>query len=270
MSEGVTPLVWSTIAQYGTISSSFATARETLSNWGVNISLKRVERLTYNFTRIGLSLRQSKLFALAQGNLSSSSILKDLRVVIAVDGGRTRVRVNKKGKRNSKTNRRGFRGEWIEPKLLTIYTLNEQGKKIKTSDTPIVNDGTYENCQEFLKLLEMHLVSLGINQAKQVLLIADGAEWIWKHIPPLLERLGCPHETYQLLDFYHVTEHLQSVAEAAFPEEQERKKWFNQARRTLKTGKPETLLEQINALRPSTIGENRKMIDCQIKQLQKG
>jgi hypothetical protein len=47
----------------------------------------------------------------------------------------------------------------------------------------------------------MHLVSLGINQAKQVLLISDAAEWIWKHIPTLLKRLGSPTETYHLLDF---------------------------------------------------------------------
>ncbi len=41
----------------------------------------------------------------------------------------------------------------------------------------------------------MYLVDLGISQAKQVLLIGDGAEWIWIHIPPLLARLGCPVET---------------------------------------------------------------------------
>ena len=83
----------------------------------------------------------------------------------------------------------------------TIYTVDKKGKKIKNGEIPIINDGTYENYQEFLKILEMYLVSLGINQAKQVLLIADGAEWIWKHIPPLLEKLNCPLETYQLHRF---------------------------------------------------------------------
>ena len=62
----------------------------------------------------------------------------------------------------------------------------------------------------------MHLVSLGINQAKQFLLISDAAEWIWKHIPILLERFGSRTATYQVLDFYHVTEHLHAFAEAAF------------------------------------------------------
>jgi len=219
MSEGITPLVWSTIAQYGAIAGSFEAACTILIDWGINISLKRIERLTYKFGKIGINLRLSKILNYQLGNLPTGNILKNQRVVIAVDGGRTKIRINKESDKNPKTNRYGFAGEWVEPKLLTIYIVDEEGKKVKTNEIPITNDGTYEGYQAFLQILEMHLVSLGINQAKQVLLIADGAEWIWKHIPPLLSRLGCPKETYQLLDFYHVTEHLQTFADAAFNEE---------------------------------------------------
>ncbi len=56
-------------------------------------------------------------------------------------GGRTRIRIDKKGRKNSKTNRHGSTGEWIEPKVLTIYTVDEKGKKIKNGEIPIVNDG---------------------------------------------------------------------------------------------------------------------------------
>lgn len=114
--------------------------------------------------------------------------------------------------------------------------MNEQGKKIKTSDIPITNDGTYEGYQGFLEILEMYLFRLGISQAKQVLLIADGAEWIWKHIPPLLKKLECPHETYHLLDFYHAAEHLQTFADAAFNTDNERQSWFKKARSSLRKG----------------------------------
>jgi hypothetical protein len=153
---------------------SFLTARSTLIHWGITISLKRIERLTYHFGKIGLSLRESKLFQLRQGNLPFGSMLKGQRVVIAVDGGRTRIRINKKGRRNSKTNRHGYVGEWAEPKLLTIYVVDEEGRKIKNSEICITNDGTYNGYQNFLEILEMHLINLGINQALQVLLIADG------------------------------------------------------------------------------------------------
>ncbi len=62
----------------------------------------------------------------------------------------------------------------------------------------------------------MYLVNLGISQAKQVLLIAEGTEWIWKHIPPLLKKLQGKNETYQLLYFYHASSHLKDFADAAF------------------------------------------------------
>jgi hypothetical protein len=174
MEEGLTPLVWSTIAQYGAIAGSFEAACTILIDWGIHISLKRIERLTYKFGKLGINLRLSKILNYQLGNLPTGSILKDQRVVIAVDGGRTKIRINKEGEKNPKTNRYGFSGEWVEPKLLTIYTVNEEGEKVKTNEIPITNDGTYEGYQAFLQILEMHLVNLGISQAKQVLLIADG------------------------------------------------------------------------------------------------
>lgn len=163
ISEGFTPHVWATITKYGAIAGSFEAARTILRDWGINISLKRIERITYYFGKIGINLRQSKLSSLEIGSLPTGNVLKDQRVVIAVDGGRTRIRINKKGRRKLKTNRLGFIGEWMEPKLLTIYTVNEHGKKIKTSALPITNDGTYLGYQEFLKILEMYLVQFGGN-----------------------------------------------------------------------------------------------------------
>ncbi|MGV2830717.1 hypothetical protein [Myxosarcina sp. GI1(2024)] len=60
--------------------------------------------------------------------------------------------------------------------------------------------------------------------------IADGADWIWQHIPPLLNRLGCGDKTSYLVDFYHATEYLQVFADAAFSKEKERLTWFISAR----------------------------------------
>ncbi len=210
------------------------------------------------------------MFQLQQGTLPTGSVLKDKRVVISVDGGRTRLRINKKGKRNPKTHRHGYVGEWVEPKLLTVYAVDDQGKKIKTSEFPITNDGTYDNYQGFIQILEMYLVSLGVEQAKQVLLIADGAEWIWKHIPPLLQKLGCPHKTYQLLDFYHATEHLQIFSNAAFSQDVERKTWFKQGRSSLKRGKITALIEQMTALSKQAHGEEQEIMTAQINYFTKG
>lgn len=84
LEEGITPLVWSKVAEAGTVSASFAIARSLLKAWGISISLRRVERearraessvrqtsrLTYHFNQHGLSQRQSLLFHLQQETLA--------------------------------------------------------------------------------------------------------------------------------------------------------------------------------------------------------
>ena len=270
MEEGITPQVWSTVAEAGTVSGSFAIARSSLQNWGISISLKRIERLTYHFNKQGLNQRQSLLFNLQQGTLPITPIFKHHRVVISVDGGRTRIRDAKTGKRRNNSNRHGYKAEWIEPKLLTIYVVDPLGKRVNTAEIPVTNDGTYGKLQPFLELLEMHLVRLGINLASQVVLIADGAEWIWKHLPPLLQRLGCPQEsTHGLLDFYHATEHLHTFAEAAFTQPTDQQTWFKQARSTLKRGESANLLDQMQTLSQKMRGSRRSTMTKEIQYFSK-
>ena len=132
----------------------------------------------------------------------------------------------------------------------------------------MINDGTYGKLQPFLELLEMHLVRNGINLASQVLLIADGAEWVWKHIPPLLQRLGCPPESNsELLDFYHATEHLQTFADAVFTQAKEQQAPFKTARSTLKRGQTRLLIEQMQTLSQNISGSSRSIINSQIQDL---
>lgn len=261
MDDHITPLVWSTLAQYGMLSASFAAARDTLKAWGINVSLKRVERLTYRFGHLGLFRRQQGVNQLRQGNLPTSLVLKDQRVVISVDGGRTRIRRPKKGKPRQTTNRHGYYGEWTEPKLLTIYVVDAQGKRVNTAEIPVTNEGTYGLVEPFMELLEMHLVRLGINHALQVLLIADGAEWIWLRIPPLLKRLGCsPESIVELLDFYHAAEHLQSFALAAVTKPEDAQTWFKQARGFLKQGRVADLINRMQAIVEKASGERQKTL----------
>lgn len=269
MESGVTPYVWSNIAKYGTIMNSFEIAKQTLKDWGIKISLERLSRLTYKFGIEGLGIRQSKVKALERDRLETSSCLKDKRVIISVDGGRTRVRNYDQKKINPKTKRKKYTGEWIEPKLLTIYTVDETGKKIKNGEVPLINDGTYGDYKKLLKILEMYLVSLGIKGAQEILLVADGADWIWLHIPSLLNRLASAEKIYYLVDFYHATEHLQRFAEAAFNKEKERISWFFSARKDLKNGKIDSLLEQMKHHRKSSRASRRKIMTNQINYFDK-
>ncbi len=75
-----------------------------------------------------------------------------------------------------------------------------------------------------------------------------------------MTRLGCPLETYQLFDFYHVTENLKVFAPAANQEEAESKKWFIKARKTLKKGNAKFLIKHMDELIAVATGERCKIM----------
>ena len=57
-----------------------------------------------------------------------------------------------------------------------------------------------------------------------MLFIADGAPWIWKRVPLLVQALGLAvQQVHELLDFYHAVQHLGQVAAL-------RKDWSAKAR----------------------------------------
>ena len=249
LSERLSPLVWSTVAEYGMVSMSFASAQQLLQSWGIRLSSRRVQRLTYRFGEIGLALRSVSIEQASQGTLAAGPTMANQRVVISVDGGRTRLRRHKRGKRRQATGQHGFYGDWREPLLLTIYAVDEQGRKLSTHEIPITNDGTFGHYEALLNLLEMHLVKLGIANCQSVLFIADGARWMWKHIPSLLQRLGvAPAKISQLIDFYHAVEHLQAFAQLAFENPDDSTRWVRKSRSLLKRGRFTTLLSRMNDL----------------------
>lgn len=248
MEERVTPLVWSTVASFGMMSSSFAAACSQVQDWGITLSEQRIERLTYCFGRAGIQLTEQWMTQLQEGQLPVGETLRGQRVGLNVDGGRTRLRRTKKGRAKA-NGRRGYYGDWREPKLFTLYALDDEGNRLNTLKLPITNDGTFGDVEAFIMLLEMYLVKLGVVHAKQVLLLADGALWIWQRIPELLKRLGLSTEKIiELIDFYHAAEKLRTFSELVFSKKKQAKEWFETARSILKHKSIGTLVKEMQKL----------------------
>jgi len=75
-----------------------------------------------------------------------------------------------------------------------------------------------------------------------------------------IKKLECPHETYQLLDFYHAAEHLQSFADAAFNTDNERQIWFKKVRSSLRKGHTLDLMRSMGEFILSATGERCKIL----------
>ena len=136
--------------------------------------------------------------------------LERWRVVVSSDGGRLRIRKNKRGRRTEKGRRR-YHTYWKEPKLVMIYTVDDQGK-MDHRFIPVI-EGTLKGPDTAFGLLRYHL-QLGVCTADKLLFVSDGARWIWNRISELVDSLGiAASKVYELVDFYHAVEHLTKVAD---------------------------------------------------------
>lgn len=176
-----------------------------LSKW-----MLRYQGVHANFDRtreVSLSLGEACMVDRSTIQIAPGESLAGKRVVIAMDGGRTRTRVyhqEGKVKRGQK-----FDTPWREPKLFVITTIDKKGK-INKKDLPIY-DSSFGDDESF-ELLEQYLKTLKIEKAKEVQFIADGAPWIWNRAKPMLLGLGVKKEKIiETLDYYHAMEHLHQL-----------------------------------------------------------
>jgi hypothetical protein len=163
-----------------------------------------------------------------------------------VDGGRTRLRKPKKKKKHNK--RAPFETPWREPKLFVIQVINADGS-ISKKELPIY-DSLIENANATFDLLAQYLRTLNIKSAKEVLVIADGAPWIWDRTKPMLLQLGVKKsKIVEAIDFYHASENLwNTIKELKRITQNEKIQLFKQLKEALWNGNVDKILDKITAL----------------------
>lgn len=89
----------------------------------------------------------------------------------------------------------------------------------------------------------------GVAFCRQVAVVGDGAEWIWqeaaKHFPQAVE----------ILDYYHVTEHLWEVARARYPEEATAQEWMKTQQERLLSDRVAAVIAEIEGWAPQREAE---------------
>src|SRR3989441_9608328 len=123
-------------------------------------------------------------------------------------------------------------------------------------------DATLKGPDAVFALLRTYLQRLEITQADQVLFSADGAPWIWKRVPLLVQALGlAAAQVEELLDFYHAVQHLGQVAALRKDwSAKARAQWRTQQRRLLLRGQGEQVIAAVQAI---CRGRNSKAISTQ-------
>jgi hypothetical protein len=181
------------------------------------------------------------------------------RLVAQLDGGRIRLRKptrKQKGKGKSKKQKRRYKGTWREPKLLTVYEIDEAGQKVGKSQTQI--DGSFQGPDEVMELLAMHLHRLGAAQAEVVVFVSDGAPWIWERLAWVVKRVGLSSKKVAYaLDWCHALHHVGlALATVGLPAEEHRRV-FKKLRKWLKKGEAARVINELEQL-----GERHSVLEA--------
>lgn len=253
-----TPALMSDLSRQVVESSSDEEARESLASRGIDLDVKTVWNLANLYAIDSLRARDERL-ASATGEEGEFS---GKRVVAAVDGGRVRMRKNKKrGRKPKGKKRRGFKTPWQEPKVLTIYAIDSNGKRDRS--VPPIIDGTMGNADAIVALLVGYLRLLGVQTAEKLVIVGDGARWIWERIGTIIEGVGIdPKKVTTIVDFYHAVGHLQSFADLKGGwSDKYRKKWVTENRKLLRRGKVKKV---IGTLRRLCTGRNAEKLKTEL------
>lgn len=206
--RGASPAYYGTVCLFGVLCPSFEVACHILETQGIAHNRDRVQELSQALAR-HCNGRQA---ALTPGQ---GETLRGKRVLIGVDGGRTRMR-QYTGEKNPAGNAK-FSTPWMEPKMFVLEILNEEGN-IERRELPIY--GCLFGDDELVELLAQHLQGLEIQHAKQVQIVADGAPWIWSRVKARLIKLGLGAEKIiETVDYYHASEYVHKIV-AALPKKQ--------------------------------------------------
>lgn len=206
------PMYKSLSGLHSVLCPSFEVSKSLLNYHGIKANFDRVRQLSLRLGTQSMEQRE-------QIQLSNGESLANKRVVIAIDGGRTRTKVytnsttedSCKKPLNELENKRNqkFETPWREPKLFVISTIDEKGN-INKERKPIY-DCTFGD-DEVFDLLKGYLKNLEIDKAKNVQFLADGAPWIWNRVTSMLVDLEVKKKNIiETLDYYHAIEHLNDM-----------------------------------------------------------
>lgn len=248
--HGKTAALTDRVARHSALLPSFEHAQHELQSHGLKLPLKEVRRIATHLGAHVLTSRKRDLLDYRAGCLSAGQELAGKRVACCIDAGKSRLRRvtrKQKGKGKNKKQRRRYKTDWREVKLLVIYEINAKGEKVRTSRPWI--DGTFGGPDEVMELLAMHLHRLGAAGAEVVVVLADGAPWIWERLGWVANRVGWRDEQWQfVLDFWHAAQHIGLALGHVPIAQKERQRLYRKLRKWLKAGKAWEMTQELRRL----------------------
>jgi hypothetical protein len=212
---------------------------------GISVTAKEIERVC---NKIG---RQAEEFFNRQAAEALSDKVIPIKSVpkmyICMDG--TGVPMVKKKVLDRQGKGEDGNAKTREAKLGCVFTqtmVDEKGRPVRDeSSTSYV--GAIETAEDFGGRMYAEAKRRGIDSAKDVAVLEDGAPWIWNIADE------CFPGAVQIIDLYHARKYYWDVGKALMEQDKVKlHKWAEKRRRELDDGRVEKVIEAIGKFSPST------------------
>ena len=214
---GLSPELEKRLAHNAGAAGSYEKAAELAGVWGRPISADTVHTVVQ---KLGTQIAKS-----APEGLAPPPKIKEneapFSLVIMLDGWMVRERGSGWGRENKPDEFKAV--DWKEVRSVVRFLLEdrvatESGRRIlidktvvvATSDTDVVDLGA---------MVQAEAMRMGLVRAREVLVMADGAIWIWNLVK---DRFAQATKT---LDFYHASEHLSALAHHLYCDKEKATAW---------------------------------------------
>jgi hypothetical protein len=194
----------------------------------VSVSDQSIDKATQAY---GEEVHEMEQEQLAVAKSGESSAIVPLRLYGSIDGGRVRTRAPK-----------GEEQAWREVKIGAWYQARgvppskpDEAWSIQAHDISYYADIC--PAEDFGDLFWASGVARGAEDAAELIVVSDGAQWIWElvdlHFPTAI----------QIIDWFHACEYLMPVAKQSFDDKTKQQQWLEQIRDDLWYGNLEAVIE---------------------------
>jgi hypothetical protein len=184
-----------------------------------------------------------RVFESDQGKLPEAPEQGPKRLYVSVDGTTVRCKAT-----DEEEVEEGKNYVWREAKVAALYETEEVTNSRKP-DEPYIKAKEIEyyadmaNAQHFTRLVWLKAQERGISHTEEVILLGDGAPWIWLRLGLLFP------QAIQILDWNHAKDYLVQVAQSVFgPGTQPGTVWLKRELDLLWDGKVRQVIQNLETL----------------------
>lgn len=221
---------------------------------GLKLSRKDAERISENIGRDleTWDLRERERASFMQPPIDTPKTIETLYIEMDGTGVPTiaREREGRKGKQPDGT------AKTREAKLGCVFTqtaFDENGQPVRDPATTTFT-GAIEEASVFGRRIYADAVRRGLFEAKRVVVLADGAEWIKNLVETYF-----PKAT-RIIDFYHAKEHVATLCKELFSKAQSVVRYREQWWEYLAEGEIEAIIAEAETFLPSDPSANKDAV----------